>query len=676
MLFFVLASSRLSALDFYVSLTGDDSNPGTIDHPWRNLSKAADTVNPGDTVNLRAGVYMLSENVTLYRSGASSARITVRANAGESVVLDGSSAQPNTVLLNLTGNFITVSNFEIRNASAAGISNYGGANNVIQNNVIHDCFGSGIFVGHANFGQAHDVVVDGNVVYHNVHLNDPHTLSSGWSGAVSAGGAVGIVFTNNIIYENQGEGLIFYLSNSCRAAGNVIHDNFGSNLYMDNARSCTVDGNLIYGGGATAYWRSGNSATGILNANEQYPIDNSLSDNTIVNNLLINNLYGFYYGNFGKGGGLKNFLFANNTLYGAVQELIIIDPDAHSNAAFSNNICVQINGAPMLKLPQSLAGLAFNHNLWFGGSPGAASGAGDINADPQFKSAGSINAADYVLLASSPARGAAVSLAAVKLDYFGVSRVAPADLGAIAFYATVAPPPPPVNRPPVILSSPSVAPNPAFAGQTLSFSVSGFDYRNNPITYTWNYGDGTSAQGATTFKSYSAPGTFTITVTLSAGALSTSQSFQLTVDAANQGISILKAVVTFNFKTSGRDSLILGGTLLLPAGFSPDGTAVSLKAGNYTYQSTLNSRGAAGDRIFKLSGFKAGNTSASFTFALRRADLFGELKSLGFNNTPGSSYVPFPLAVTLSQSSYFAQTPLNYLVKAVKGSPSLGTAKP
>ncbi|MEK7276292.1 MAG: hypothetical protein AAB427_02990, partial [Chloroflexota bacterium] len=32
---------------FYVSLDGDDANPGTFDQPWRTIQHAADVLNPG-----------------------------------------------------------------------------------------------------------------------------------------------------------------------------------------------------------------------------------------------------------------------------------------------------------------------------------------------------------------------------------------------------------------------------------------------------------------------------------------------------------------------------------------------------------------------------------------------------------------------------------------------------
>src|SRR5437016_2111645 len=48
---------------FYVSTTGSDSNPGTVTSPWRTIQHASNSVQAGDTVYVRGGVYNESVNV-------------------------------------------------------------------------------------------------------------------------------------------------------------------------------------------------------------------------------------------------------------------------------------------------------------------------------------------------------------------------------------------------------------------------------------------------------------------------------------------------------------------------------------------------------------------------------------------------------------------------------------
>jgi hypothetical protein len=42
---------------FYVSNLGNDTLDGSIGAPWATLQRAAEVVNPGDTVIVRAGTY-------------------------------------------------------------------------------------------------------------------------------------------------------------------------------------------------------------------------------------------------------------------------------------------------------------------------------------------------------------------------------------------------------------------------------------------------------------------------------------------------------------------------------------------------------------------------------------------------------------------------------------------
>jgi hypothetical protein len=52
LLVFVSGAFGQSNSSFYVSKTGDDSNPGTQTAPWRTIQHGADTVRAGSTVNL------------------------------------------------------------------------------------------------------------------------------------------------------------------------------------------------------------------------------------------------------------------------------------------------------------------------------------------------------------------------------------------------------------------------------------------------------------------------------------------------------------------------------------------------------------------------------------------------------------------------------------------------
>jgi hypothetical protein len=83
---FYLVEVSLAAT-YYVSINGKDTNPGTDAAPWRTVSKAAQMLQPGDTVFIKGGNYV--EQVIPVRSGLAGSDITYAAYPGQIPVLEG-----------------------------------------------------------------------------------------------------------------------------------------------------------------------------------------------------------------------------------------------------------------------------------------------------------------------------------------------------------------------------------------------------------------------------------------------------------------------------------------------------------------------------------------------------------------------------------------------------------
>ncbi|MCX7643277.1 MAG: DUF1565 domain-containing protein, partial [Armatimonadetes bacterium] len=64
-----------------------DNNPGTHNLPLKSINRAAQLVQPGDTVIVKAGIYR--EHVRLTRSGKPGAPITFVADPPGSVIITG-----------------------------------------------------------------------------------------------------------------------------------------------------------------------------------------------------------------------------------------------------------------------------------------------------------------------------------------------------------------------------------------------------------------------------------------------------------------------------------------------------------------------------------------------------------------------------------------------------------
>ncbi len=719
-LLLVTSLTEVVARDYYVAKNGNDANPGTITQPYASINKGVDLYNAGDTIYVRAGTYSPTSGIYFYRSGSASAPITFRAYPGEIAVLDGSNMPNQTMLVDIECNYFIMQDFEIKNSKWNGISNYGACYTTIKNCKVHDCLFGGISVGKGDLTSTHDVTIDGCTVYNNCHMNDPHTINGGWPGALTVGGATNVTVKNCNVYKNQGEGIIFYLADKCRSSNNISHDNYGVNMYIDNATNCVIERNFLYTTGDATYYRGGNPSTGIQYANEVYNNINISANNTIVNNILVNNNYAFYYGNYGRGGGLKNVTFANNSIYLCRKEVFHVDSDSHSNTTFCNNISWQSSGGTQVVLPSTLAGMTFTHNLWYGGDIGAAWSNSDAYTDPKFVNAGGTSAADYKLQSGSPAHALGMTVSAVATDFFGTSRPATMDAGAAVYDApattppvstptppvstppTTTPPttptPTPINTAPAFNSVPSIFPNPAQVGDEIEFTAAATDAQNDTLTYAWQMGDGTVLYGASVSKTYSSAGTYTIVATVSDGKAYTTSTQTLTVSAASTpaptpdptpapeptppstptptpdaGVTfdVSAMAMNFNLAKANRDTMYIIGSVPLPENFSPLGASAVITVSSLQHTVMLNVRGQSTDRTFRLTAkMKKGKyltNRASFVMQIKQANLFSPLKNdLGLEATNGRHFQTVALTMTIGGTLCTSRVEAGYIVVGVK----------
>lgn len=106
MLLLLPGGTHLKAAEFFVSPTGSDADPGTLERPFATVQRAQNAVAPGDTVHIRGGTYAIKENqiarkeriwayVTyLDKSGTPEHRITYQAYKDERPVFDLSAVKP------------------------------------------------------------------------------------------------------------------------------------------------------------------------------------------------------------------------------------------------------------------------------------------------------------------------------------------------------------------------------------------------------------------------------------------------------------------------------------------------------------------------------------------------------------------------------------------------------
>jgi Right handed beta helix region len=248
----VSAAFGQSGLSFYVSTTGNDSNPGTQTAPWRTIQHAADTAGAGSTVNVRGGIY--EELVRVNASGnARDGFITLKNYPGETAVLDAGHFAPSGrqgVLTIHNQSYVRIEGFEIRNFRTAehrlaplGISVMGAGSHIelLKNNVHHieqnfngrDAPGrGGNGFGIAVYGTdaktpISELIIDGNEVHH---------LKTGSSESLVVNGNVtNFRITHNVVHDNNNIGI------------DVIgFERTAPDPAVDQARDGVVSGNLVY----------------------------------------------------------------------------------------------------------------------------------------------------------------------------------------------------------------------------------------------------------------------------------------------------------------------------------------------------------------------------------------------------------------------------------------------
>ena len=219
---------------YYVDATsGNDSWSGTIpepngeytDGPFETIQKAADIVDPGDTVIVKDGVYKDSidygaingSTVLIRRGGTSSDWVTFKSENPLGAVIDGENGAKNNGIYIYRSNYIKIEGFEIRNHKDVGIrvnsNEINGHDIFIYRNKIHNigthrtdasCIaGDAISCGITGSDYAYNITAERNEIYdigrqYNPNCNYTHYH---WDHGIYASG-FNWVIQNNIIYNS------------------------------------------------------------------------------------------------------------------------------------------------------------------------------------------------------------------------------------------------------------------------------------------------------------------------------------------------------------------------------------------------------------------------------------------------------------------------------------------
>jgi len=399
LLFTVTLSPVCFAAGYYVSITGNDYDPGSQNKPWRTIQKAADTMTPGDSCLVAPGDY--DEKVSVTRSGNQGGRISFV--AGQPVV--------KTRSFYISADYIRVKGFMVEADECNSAWGYGvkltGDHCIIEDNYAYYCPRGGITLT----SEADHNVIRDNDCYRNgltgISVDGTYNLCENneiWGSIVEH-------IPSDCVNEDcdgvrfHGTGHVF--------KGNYIHDikftgdNEGYSPHIDgfqtfwwsgvqdSAQDCIFENNFI---DLPYYLSEGASAKG-------WELEDA-RDLIIRNNLV--------KGNWGVRCEASNVKIFNNTLLGDINLVsgwqVGVRLHDSQGSMVHNNIIVGFNDMA-IETTGTNTGSSLDYNctfMWDESTPGGDPGAHDLwDVDPMF-----VNAArgDFSLKLESPCRDAAIDL--------------------------------------------------------------------------------------------------------------------------------------------------------------------------------------------------------------------------------------------------------------------------
>jgi len=274
----IFPSPARAANNYYVSTSGNDSNPGTLAQPFRTIQEGVNKLVAGDTLYIRGGTYTEAVNITT--SGSSSAPITISAYSGETPLLNGGSS---IALLSRGGtNYWTIQGLTIQstNRYTIEIGFWGtteSTNWLIKNNHL---YGSTVIKGSYNVFVSNDV----SGIYPDGTKYGTYTgQGSGDAGLMDIDGSNHDTFISNKVHDFSN-----YDGRGIWTQG-YTHDNLIEFNTVTNINSSTGLGQSIdLDGAGSVEWNQtilGNTVIGASYVGIQLEnVFNSLIENNIVKN--------------------------------------------------------------------------------------------------------------------------------------------------------------------------------------------------------------------------------------------------------------------------------------------------------------------------------------------------------------------------------------------------------
>src|SRR5260370_3742901 len=293
-----VANSNVGVAQYYVSLTGRDSNNGSAAHPWATITHAATMIGPGAIVHVAPGTY--TGYITTRAKGTSSLRITYISDVQWAAKIIGNRGDHST--WHNYGNYVDIMGFELTSIGRIGLYNDGSYERYIGNHG-HDIAGptsatcdlGGAGIMHGNYSAAYDEMsgnfvhdiglvnsaqCPGYVTVHGLYHANPHgqivnnlVIHARDYGIHLYHSATAVIVANNTSLNNGSSGLVVGNSNGGSDNNTVVTNNIFAynNDYGFRDDSGTTgpdnkyDNNLTFSNGDGTYVVDGGTVNGNIN---------------------------------------------------------------------------------------------------------------------------------------------------------------------------------------------------------------------------------------------------------------------------------------------------------------------------------------------------------------------------------------------------------------------------
>ncbi|MCC7293252.1 MAG: right-handed parallel beta-helix repeat-containing protein [Phycisphaerales bacterium] len=240
---------------YYVDVNhpnASDENPGTEDQPFRTIQRAADIVSPGDTTNIKPGVYTRPQGrnrvVEIQRGGTETAPITFAGIGEGEVLLDNGFAGDWALYVNARFqpvDHVVIRGFTMTGGLSGGVYVRNSNGTVVERCRAVDNRGIGIFIG---AGGAHQTVQRCEVArnYNGLKVGDnsegsqprrvtvQHNHCHDNANPDQPGNSDGI--------QCLGDGNVYSI-----VRGNVVHDNSDDGIDVGQGAEFTlIERNVVY----------------------------------------------------------------------------------------------------------------------------------------------------------------------------------------------------------------------------------------------------------------------------------------------------------------------------------------------------------------------------------------------------------------------------------------------